>query len=690
MANTSQIQLSSLDFDSIKQSLITYLQSQSQFQDYNFQGSALNILLDVLSYNTFYNAFYMNMIANEMFLDTAIMRSSVVSQAKALGYTSRSAASARATLNVAITRAVSDSTTSLYLPRFTQFAAQSLNGKSFAFYTTDDSPYVSNVSVGSANTFTFNYLNVNEGTPVTKQFGVNNTTNPSQTFDLVDSNIDLSTLKVTVQNSLTSPVLTIYNLAQDATQVSANSNVYYVEEGNNLNYLIYFGDGVLGRQLPDQSIITVSYLVTDSDLANGLGTFFLQTSILNGSTSNVTTSSASAGGAQQESIDSIKFSAPKSFIAQNRIVTKNDYITQINKNYPYFDAVAVWGGEDQSPPIYGKVYISAKPKNGYTVTLDQQNYLINDILKPLSVLTVSANYVPADYDFLNFNIGFTYDPTQTNLSQNQLSTLIANSVATFCNTNLNTFNSSFAYSKFLGAIDGTDPSIQSSSATIYLQKQFYPLIGQSGSYVLNFGTPLHQGITNDRLYSSPYFESLDAAGNSQQCYFEETPFGYGAIGSVTIQSPGYNYISAPKILIEGDGLGANAYPVIVNGQINSVVVDVPGNNYTTAVITMVGGGGQAGVLVPVISGSKGTIRTYYFDTNNVKQILNPNAGTIDYLSGIVNLDNLYITNVGGPQEVLSVFAQPYNSNFVSKNEIILTYNQNDSTALSITPSMIST
>lgn len=690
MANTSQIQLSSLDFDSIKQNLITYLQSQSQFQDYNFQGSALNILLDVLSYNTFYNAFYMNMIANEMFLDTAIMRSSVVSQAKALGYTSRSAASARATLNVTITRAVSDSTTSLYLPRFTQFAAQSLNGKSFSFYTTDDSPYVSNVSVGTANTFTFNYLNVNEGTPVTKQFGVNNTTNPSQTFDLVDSNIDLSTLKVTVQNSLTSPVLTIYNLAQDATQVSANSNVYYVEEGSNLNYLIYFGDGVLGRKLPDQSIITVSYLVTNSDLANGLGTFFLQTSILSGSTSNVSTSSASAGGAQQESINSIKFSAPKSFIAQNRIVTKNDYITQINKNYPYFDAVAVWGGENQSPPIFGKVYISAKPKNGYTVTLDQQNYLINDILKPLSVLTVTASYVPADYDFLNFNVGFKYDPTQTNLSQNQLSTLVANSIATFCNTNLNTFNSSFAYSKFLGAIDGTDPSIQSSSATIYLQKQFYPLLGQTSSYNLKFGTPLHQGITNDRLYSSPYFESPDSAGNSQQCYLEETPFGFGAIGSITIESPGYNYTSAPTIQIQGDGLGANAYPIIVNGQINSVVVDVSGNNYTTAAITLIGGGGTGGVLVPVISGSKGTIRSYYFDTNNIKQILNPNVGTIDYLNGIININNLYITNVGGLQEVLSIFAQPYNSNFASNNEIILTYNQNDSTALSITPSMIST
>jgi hypothetical protein len=684
-ANTSQIQLSSLDFDSIKRNLVTYLSSQNQFKDYNFEGSGLNILLDLLSYNTFYNAFYMNMIANEMFLDTAVLRSSVVSQAKSFGYTPRSAVASQASLNVSIIKSDSDTTTSLHIPKYTQFSSQSTGGTTYSFYTTDDTEYVAN----SGNTFIFSYVPVKEGNLVTKQYIVDNSTNPTQSFDLTDQNIDMSTLYVTVQNSITNPTYNVYTLAQDATQVYANTNVYYTEEGTNANYIIYFGDGVLGSKLPDQSIITVSYLVTDADVANGLSTFFLNSLLLNGSTSNVTTVYSSSGGAPQETVDSIKYTAPKSFIAQNRIVTKNDYITQINKKYPYFDAVAVWGGDQQNPPVYGKVFVSAKPKNGYVVTQDQQNYLIQDVLKPLSVLTVTAEYVAADYDFLNFNLSVKYDPNNTTTSQQQLQSFIANVVSQFTNTTLNTFNSTFKYSKFLSAIDGTDNSIQSSEATIYLQKKFSPLLNQTQSYTLNFGTPLHQGITNDRLYSSPYFLGYDASGNQQQCYIEETPFSYGTISSVTIESPGYNYTSAPTLMIEGDGVGANAYPVIVNGAISSVIIDKPGSGYTTAAIMVTGGGGRGATLFPIISGSYGKLRTYYFDYNNVKQIINPNAGTINYLNGTVTITNLNPILIGGNQAILSIYAQPADYNFSSNNEIILTYDQNDPTALSITTKVVS-
>jgi hypothetical protein len=680
MANTSQLQINNLDFDTIKKNLITYLQSQTQFQDYNFEGSSLNIILDILAYNTFYNSFYMNMIANEMFLDSAILRSSVVSQAKALGYTSRSATAAQASLNVSIFKSSSDTTTSLYLPRFTQFASQSVNGKSYSFYTVDDTVSVAN----SGNTFSFSYITVKEGTPVIKQFGVDNSTNPTQTFDLVDANIDTSTLMVTVQNSITNPTYNVFTLAEDATQVYANSNVYFLEEGDNQNYVIYFGDGVLGAQLPDQSLITVSYLTTDSDQANDLGTFYLQSAILSGATSSVTAIAPSSGGSQQESIESIKYTAPKSWIAQNRIVTKNDYITMINKNYPYFDAVTVWGGEELNPPVYGKVFISAKPKGGFVVTSDQKNYLINNVLKPLSVLTVTADYVDADYNYLNFILNVNYVPSQTSYSQQQLASLIANTVSNYANTNLNAFNGSFKYSKFLTAIDETDPSIQSSSSLIYLEKKLSPALNTVATYTVNYGTALHQGITNDRLYTSPYFISKDAYGNEQQCYIEETPFSYGGLIDVLIENPGSKYITAPQILIEGDGLGANAYPVLVNGQINSVVIDAAGNNYTTMTMVLTGGGGSGGSLYPIISGSTGKLRSYYFDTNNVKQILNPSAGTIDYQKGTVTINNLYPLAIGGTQDVISIYVQPYNYNFSSNNEIILTYDYTNPTALSTT------
>ena len=676
--NTSQIQLTSLDFDTIKQNLVTYLQSQSQFADYNFQGSAFNVLLDILSYNTFYNAFYMNMIANEMFLDTAVLRSSVVSQAKALGYTSRSSIAAQAILNVTVTKAPGDTTTSLYIPRFTPFVAASLGGATYTFYTVDDTENVAN----TGSNFIFNSTVVKEGVPVIKSFNYSVAENPSQYFDLVDQNIDISTLQVIVQASTTNPSYNVFTLAEDATTVTANSNVYFVEEGSNLNYLIYFGDGVISSSLVDGNIVTVSYLVTNADNANDLQSFSMQATLLDGSTSSVVTATPSFGGEPIESVANIKFNAPKSFIAQNRIVTKNDYITIINKNYPYFDSVTVWGGEEEVPPVYGQVFISAKPKNGYVTTTSQVDYLINDIIRPFSVLTVTPNFVNPDYDFLNFNLTVNYDPSQTTQSQQNLISSIVNTVYNFANTNLNTFNSSFQYSKFLAAIDGTNQAIQSSTGTVYIEKRFTPSTTESETYKIKFGTSLHHGISNDRLYSTGFMQ-LDSSGNEQECYIEETPFDFGSIESVTINSPGYAYTTAPTITIEGDGLGANAYPIIVNGQINSVVVDAAGNNYTTAAIALSGGGGTGASLTPNLTGGTGVLRTYYFDTNNVKHILNPTAGTIDYINGIVTLNNFYPLSVIGTDGVLSIFAQPDNYSFSSKNQIILTLDQTSLTAVSV-------
>jgi hypothetical protein len=621
------------------------------------------------------------MIANEMFLDTAILRSSVVSQAKVLGYTSRSAVASQAILNLTVTKGPVDDTTILNIPRFTQFASKSSDGTSYTFYTVDDSEYVAN----TGSTFTFNSLVVKEGLPTTKSFVYSAASNPSQYFDLVDQNIDLSTLQVRVQTSSSNPSYNVFTLAENATEVNTNSSVYYVEEGQNANFLIYFGDGVLSKSLIDKNIVTVSYLVTNADSANGLQTFRLQSNILFGSVSSVTVDSSSFGGTPIESVESIKFSAPKTFISQHRIVTKNDYITQINKKYPYFDSVTVWGGEEQNPPQYGKVFISAKPKNGFVVTTEQQNYLINDILKPLSVLTVTADFVDADYDYINFNIGVNYNPKLTSLSQQQLISAIYSTVSNFTTNNLNTFNGSFQFSKFLAAIDDTDPSIQSSTSTIYIEKRFSPSLDRSASYVINFGTPLHRGISNDRLYSTPHFVQADSGGNLQQCYIEETPFDFGILSSVQVTNPGLGYVTAPTITIEGDGLGANAYPVIVNGKINSVVVDKAGNNYTTAIIALSGGGGGVnGELLPILSGQTGTLRTYYFDSNNVKQILNPNAGTIDYVNGIAYLNNFAPISVAGFQEVLMLHAQPQNYNFTSSKQIIITYDPNDVGALNIT------
>jgi hypothetical protein len=684
MATNSKLQLTGLDFDSIKQNLQTYLQSQSEFSDYDFQGSALNILLDVLAYNTFYNAYYMNMVANEMFLDSAVLRQSIISHAKLIGYTPRSAICSQTYLNVTITRGISDSTTSLRLPRFTQFSAQGQNGTAYSYYTVDDTPTIQN----TGSTFAFTNVLVKEGLPVTKSFQYVAATNPNASFELTDENIDISTLIVTVQTSTTNPSFQLFTLAQDATQVSTTSNVYYIEESRNGGYTVYFGDGVLGAALVDGNVVKFSYLTTNADAANGCKTFSLQSQILPlsvGSAVLANINAPTSGGAPIETISSIKFSAPKSFISQNRAVTVNDYVNLVNQKYPYFNAVNVWGGEQASPPVYGVVYISAVPKNGFTVTQAQQQYLLNDVLKPISVLTVTPQYVPADYNFLNFNINVTYDPNKTTYTPNSLQTAIGKSVSNFANTNLNTFNSSFYYSKFLSAIDSTDTSIYASEAKIYLQKKFIPDLQNSTSYTLTFGVPLHRGTLNDRLYSSPAFNLNDISGASQLSYIEEIPFSYGGIDGVQIVNPGNGYTVSPTLTINGDGVGANAYAVIVNGQIGKVIVDKPGDQYTTATITIGGGGatGSGAVLTPILLGSVGTLRTYYFDANGTKKVLNNNAGTIYYSNGTIQLVNFGPSAVGSVDGSLSIYAQPEDSTFAASHNIVLAYNNGDSSALSI-------
>ena len=677
MADYSKIQLSSLDFDAIKQNFKTYLQSQSQFQDYDFEGSALNVLLDVLAYNTFYNAYYMNMVANEMFLDTAVLRKSVVSHAKLLGYTPRSARASQVYASVVITRSPSDTTPVLKIPAYTQFSGLSPNTTALSFYTVDDTEAVS----VSGSTFTFTNVLLKEGTPVTKSFLYDATTNPQQYFDLVDGNIDTSTLSVIVQTSASNPSYNTFILAQDATQVDTTSQVYYLEEGQNGNYRIYFGDGVIGSTLTDQNIVSVKYLTTNADAGNGCGVFTLQSPVLVGSVASVSVTGTSGGGTPAEDVSSIKFTAPKSFIAQNRAVTKNDYISMINQKYPYFDSVNVWGGDEETPPVYGKVFISAKPKNGFVVTQTQQQYLLNTVLKPISILTVTPEFVDADYNYLNFNIKVNYENKQTFLTQQQLVSAVQNVVYQYTSTNLNSFNSMFEYSKFLAAIDSVDRSVQSSSATIYMEKRFNPDLTKAQSYILKYGSPLHRGTLNDRIYSSPYFILNDPSGVQQKCFLEEIPFSFGGIDQIEITNPGRGYTTVPSVTIEGDGRGANAYPVVVNGQIASIVIDSLGAEYTTATAVVSGGFGSGATLNPILTGTKGTLRIYYFDSNSNKKILSNNAGTVYYSNGTVYLDNFNPSDVGGTFQTLSLYAQPQDNNIASYKNTIVTYDTSDNAAL---------
>jgi len=676
----AKLSVSDLDFDAIKSNLKDYLRDQSEFDGFDFEGSAINILLDVLAYNTHYNSFYLNMIANEMFMDTAALRQSVVSHAKLLGYTPRSTTASIATVNVAITKAISDPTTILTLPRFTQFSSQSLDGQSYVFVSIDEQT-VSNVGTS----FTFTDVSIKEGTPATYAFTVNNLSNPKQIFELPDPNIDTSTLEVTIQTSVTETAQRTYSLADDSTEVATTSEVYYLEEGDAGRYKIYFGDGVLGKKLDNGNLVIVSYVNTSGVDANGIENFRLSGSVLSGSTSSVTTSMKSSAGSLRENIDDIRFNAPKTYLSHNRAVTKNDYISLINKKYPYFDAVNVWGGEENVPPVYGKVFITAKPKLGFEVTEAEKDYLINNVLKPISVMTVSPQFVDVDYNFLLLNIGASYDPRLTTKTSGQIVSGIKNAVLAFSNQYLNTFNTTFKVSKLLREIDDSDASIINSTVDLYLQKRIPVTFGISKDYILEYGTPLNRGSTlEEKMYSSPGFTQLDLTETVRTCFLEEVPDSFSGVEEVHVEEAGNNYTSVPTLTVVGDGVGAVVEAVIVNRKFKSVRVVQQGSGYTTAEILVSGGGNGTGVILKaIIQGRIGKLRSYYYDDNNVKTVLNSNAGSIEYQSGRVTITNLNPISVDDPDGFLRFNAKPNTLAFKCQKQALLTLDKFDLSAITV-------
>ena len=434
----SNIQITDLDFSSIKTNFINYLQSQSTFQDYNFEGSGLNVLLDVLAYNTQYNAFYLNMVANEMFLDTATQRASVISQAKVLNYTPQSAIAPTAFINVVFNGVT---TSSFTLPAYTPFLSSAINGVNYNFLTTDS--YTVNVS---SNTAIFPSVEIKQGTSGFYSYVVDSTTNPSYTFEIPDATIDTTSLQVVVQQSQSNGSYQIFNLATSGLQLNSTSQVYFLQESLTGTYEIYFGDGVLGQQLTDGNIVRISYISTEGTSGAGANSFQMLSAINGYYPSAIYPISAASSGSDKESITSIKFQAPKSFAAQGRAVTKNDYITAIQQNnlgYS-FDAVNVWGGEENDPPVYGQVFVSLKPTGSYTLTDTQKQRLVEEIIKPISVMTVTPTIVDPDYTYVQISVNVVYDSKKTAKTSGQIEQLIKNVVQNFSQSTLNTFQSTFS------------------------------------------------------------------------------------------------------------------------------------------------------------------------------------------------------------------------------------------------------
>jgi hypothetical protein len=683
-AANSNIQLSDLDFNTIKSNFITYLQGQDAFKDYNFEGSSMSVLLDVLAYNTQYNSYYLNMVANEMFLDSAIQRASVISQAKVLNYTPKSAIAPTAEINVVFSAVTSGSLT---LPAYTPFLSTAVNGVNYNFLTTDTHT-VNTVN----NTASFINIPIKQGSLGNFSYVVNSTTNPTYTFEIPDSTIDTTTLKVIVQQSNTNTNVEIYNLSTSGLQLNGSSKVYFLQESLKGTYEIYFGDGVLGKKLTDGNIIYISYISTEGTAAAGANSFQMLSSISGYYPTAVTSVLAATTGSAKESIASIKFQAPKSYSAQGRAVTKNDYITAIQQNTLGFpiDSVSVWGGEENSPPVYGQVFIAIKPSGAYSLTQAQKQRLIGEIIQPISIMTVTPTIVDPDYTYLQVSVNAYYDSTQTTFTSNQIQSAISAAIQNYGVVNLNTFNSTFSSYEVLTAINNTNKSIISSEFNVKLQKKLFPILTGSSTLKLYFNTPLQPGKFGSGISSTPSMQFLDPANFTNiidGVFIEEVPSSTYGVDTISVINPGFSYQLTPTVTILGDGVGANAIATIVNGAIQSITVTNSGNNYTQAIVTITPAAGDTtgrnGAAVVNLKGRYGTLRTYYNNTTNVKAVLNSNIGTVDYLNGVITLNSFNPYQINNPLGQLTISATPSTNIIASTYDRVITIDQADPTSVTV-------
>ena len=681
MAN--RLRVTELDFDSIKQNLKTFLNQQSEFTDYDFEGSGLSVLLDLLAYNTHYQAYYLNMIANESFLDTALLRDSVISHAKVLGYVPYSRKAPQANINFTVS-STTDTPATVTIPKGFRFLSNEIDGISYGFVTLGET------IVTKSNT-SFNFLNlpIHEGQLVTYSYTHNQATNPKQVFSVPDDGVDTSTITISVQVSSSNTASEIYTLATEASEATTTSPVFYLQENKDQRFDIYFGNNVIGKSIPDGAVVSMTYLITNGSSANKANNFVatgtLADSLGNGlSNFTIDPVGEAAGGAERESVDEIKFSAPLQFTTQNRLVTFKDYESYIKKNYPAVDSVSVWGGEDETPPTYGRVYVALKPKQNYYLSDTEKQRIINEIIAPKAVVAVQTIIRDPEYLYLLISPTVTYDSKKTTLSADQLRTGIRNSILSYKSTYLDKFDSKFILSKVQDAVDATDSnSIVGSKVSVRVQKRFKPSMDQSKPYFVYFNVPLRRGTISNKL-SSTFFTVVDSTGTDRVVQFDEIPQSFSGVSAVTVTNPGQGFTSTPTVTISGDGVGANAAATIVNGRIQSIEVTNRGIDYTRATVAITGGDGYGATAEATIDARTGELRTVYYDNAAQRQIVDETAGTIEYDTGIIKINNIYIKSVASTDGYIRLSVESEKGIISTVKNTIVTLDVDDPTAISTT------
>lgn len=549
MANSS-ISLTHLDFNEYKSSLKSYLTEQEEFKDYDFDGSNLSVLLDVLAYNTYQNAFYMNMVSNEMFLDSARLRDSVISHAKELNYLPRSFTSAKAVIQLIITP-VDSNKNSIVIPKGTGFISR-VDDYTYTFTTTENLV----VTTKSGGAFVSDSITIYEGSYLSDTYAVNYS-NPL-VFKINNKNVDISSVTVTILEDNGSTTLE-YTRATSLFSSNETSKVFFLQPGVGDTYEVVFGDGVVGRKPKNNSIVIIEYRVSNGELPNGAYRFINSGRIDNESNVVINTITAAADGAVAEDLNSIKFNAPRAFTTQERAITAEDYQNLLKANYPEINAVTAYGGEDAIPPQYGRIFVSIDltdvdglPK------IKEDEY--KRFLRSRSSVAMEPLFVTPDYTYLNIESIVRYNINLTGLNPEDIRTYVIDTILNYASTYLNSFTKTFRYSKLVQAIDGTDSSIVSNETDINLVKYLTPDLNTSLNLTIDFKNPLTQEIP---LLSDEH-PIIDVHG------ITSSAFTYSGIQNCVLED-------------NGDGIVRIVTPVGAN---HKKIVDIGAVNYDTGIVSL--------------------------------------------------------------------------------------------------------
>lgn len=487
MSANTYLQVSELDFNDIRSNLKTYLSSQNQFQDYDFEGSAMATLLDVLAYNTHYNAYYLNMIGNEMFLDTAQQRDSVVSRAKELGYVPVSSIGASAEINLSFTglgAAVSQFT----IPKNSKFIT-TVDDITYTYIT----PEANHVIRASDDTFT-KTITIKEGELLTHSWTAS-ASNPVR-YIIPNTGVDTSSIVVSVQESSSDTSTTDFTRATNVNQVFKTSPIFFLEESADEKYEIVFGQGALGTAIKAGNIIKVEYLVNNGEATNGASTFSVDS--INIGTTYTTASITSvtkpaSGGRPQETIDSIKFNAPRNFQTQNRAVIAEDYSRILLQENADLQSVIAFGGEEYTPPVNGKVYIAVKPFGEQFATESRKND-IKASISSRTPLAVDPVVIDGDYTYVIPTVTAFYDLTKSSLTESEVTADIQAGIDSFAENNLERFGNKFRYSRFVRSLDNvSNGAILNTDASVKMQKRITPNTNAPTTITLNYNNRIRKG-----------------------------------------------------------------------------------------------------------------------------------------------------------------------------------------------------